>query len=500
MKRPSGSTVVLVSILSLYVGLALVFGRYSGYDEPWYKSAGREWGLHGKFASPELTGNLPNVDPPPEEIYFTYPPLYSILFGVLVRIAGFGWRQCAFYDAVIHVVLVYQVYLLSRKLSGDRLSSWKALIPALAVLPLGIVDGRPDELSICFALAGLLVLLPDRQTWPRLALSGAFFGLCAGTSVAGAVMLGFIAFAAIVTEPRSLARILGACGLWGFAAAVVLGLTVAPILMPYPGAIEQYRAIASVHIHSGNPLSRFLGALQHFRHMILSASLTILIGLVISAFTWRSGGTRRWLRLWLGPILALGFMFATVPQKANYLWFLIPWVVSAIAAELTFGRTRFPRVARAAIALGLFCALLLGVELAGKYAISLATLPPSQRPEFNQRILDSTVPPGATVLAMDSWWFLAGDHLVYDARWSRVTPDMVDYVVLTGNGSTAPGVPLDVRVRKNKDFPLNEDYEVVSDNLNRKPLMLLGRPLTNSAYGFGNIVYRRKSLPKPEKL
>jgi hypothetical protein len=72
MKRPTGPAILLAVILLGYVGVSTVIGRLSGYDEPWYKSAGREWGLHGRFASPELTGFLPDIDPPPEKIYFGF--------------------------------------------------------------------------------------------------------------------------------------------------------------------------------------------------------------------------------------------------------------------------------------------------------------------------------------------------------------------------------------------------------------------------------------------
>lgn len=495
MRRATGPAAVLLAILLSYVALATVIGRFSGYDEPWYKSAGREWGLHGRFASPELTGFLPDVDPPPETIYFVYPPLYSFLFGVLVRVAGFGWRQCVFYDAAIHAVLAGQVYLLARRLGGDRLSPRGALLAALAVLPLGTVEGRPDELAIAFGMAGLLVALRGPITPLRAMASGAIFGLCAGTSVATAVMMGFIAFVVLVTEPVPWFRKALLCLGWGLAAGLVLALVVAPILLPYPRAIDQYFAVARMHVSVGNIATRFVSGLRFLRHLILSNVPVLAVGLALSAFNAGAGGPRRWLRLWVGPLLGLGFMLSTVPNKATYLWFIGPWVLAATVAELAMAWPRMPAWSRGGVGLILAAALALGSEPAIKSSIALASLPAEQRPGYNDRALAEAVPPGTSVLTLDSWWFLARDHVVYDARWACVPPGAIDFVVLSGNGSGAPGRPLGLDIRCNTGFPLRQEYREVSDDLNRRPPTLLGRPITNSAYGFGNIVYRRVPAP-----
>jgi hypothetical protein len=71
-------------------------------DEIFFKAAGREWAATGRFAAPELAGTL-GLEPPLEEVWLPYPPLYPILFGGFVKLFGFGWRVCVAFDAVIHV-------------------------------------------------------------------------------------------------------------------------------------------------------------------------------------------------------------------------------------------------------------------------------------------------------------------------------------------------------------------------------------------------------------
>lgn len=484
----------LAAILIAYVVLSTLIGRFSGFDEPYFKSAGREWGQHGRFASPELTGFLPGVDPPPEKIYFVYPPLYSFLFGVLVRVAGFGWRQCILYDAVIHATLSSLTYGLAQRLGGDRLPRRAALLAALAVLPLGMVWGRPDEMAMVFGLSGLLVAMGGPIGPARATVSGSIFGLCAGTSVGTAVMMGCIAFAVLAIEPVRWPKRFVLCIAWGLAAGAVLALIIAPILIPHPRAIEQYRAIAKTQISVGNVVQRFFGGFQFKRHLILGMVPILLIGLWLSLSTLKTGGYRRWLSLWLGPLLSMAFFFITIPQKATYLWFLGPWLIAATAAELALSWTDLPSWRRGAVALGLAAALVLGSEPTIKEYVSLAGMPASQRPEVNERILSSLIPPGRSVLTLDSWWFLARDHDVYDGRWACIPPEEVDFVVLSGNGSGAPGRPLSFDLHCGESFPLEKNYQPIADNLNRHVPTFLGKAITNSGYGFGNFVLRRNPV------
>ena len=91
-------------ILLVYVVLSTVWGRFSVTDEVFFKSAGREWALHGKFAAPELANSdwYPAGYQPsgaPETAFFAFPPVYPFGFGLLVKFVGFGWRSCVFYDA-----------------------------------------------------------------------------------------------------------------------------------------------------------------------------------------------------------------------------------------------------------------------------------------------------------------------------------------------------------------------------------------------------------------
>jgi hypothetical protein len=84
--------VLLILIALVFLGAMAGLSRLPNIDtdEAFYKAAGRELGMHGRFAAPELTGYL-GVRPPPEEVWLLYPPLYPLLFGGVVSVFGFGW-------------------------------------------------------------------------------------------------------------------------------------------------------------------------------------------------------------------------------------------------------------------------------------------------------------------------------------------------------------------------------------------------------------------------
>jgi hypothetical protein len=279
-------------------------------------------------------------------------------------------------------------------------------------------------------------------------------------------------------------------------AVVVLTLLVAPILLRDPRAIEQYRALARLSVGGGGIGALFDG-FKFKRGLLLAFFPLLFVGLWLSVRNWKTGGAQRWLRLWLGPLAGLAFILISVPGKGTYLWFLTPWLIVAGAAEAAFAWPDLHAWRRTVAVATAFAAVLLGAEQTLKTYLSFAGMPGSQTAEVNAAALAAIVPPGSSVLTTDAWWFLARDRRVYDARFACVDPSAVDYVVLGGNGSGTPGVPQAINSPLcSKRFPL-ESYEPIDDRLNRHLPTLFGRALTNSAYGFGNLVLRRKPPEQP---
>src|SRR6266851_6463502 len=129
--------VALILALATYIVLTLHYGRFQADDEVFFKSAGREWAAHGKFAAPELRG-FRNLDPPVEAVWFAYMPLYTFLFGVFVRMFGFDVMQVTLFDVLIHVALCLSVYALARALTPEA-SPARAVVAAGLAIPLATI-------------------------------------------------------------------------------------------------------------------------------------------------------------------------------------------------------------------------------------------------------------------------------------------------------------------------------------------------------------------------
>jgi hypothetical protein len=119
------------------------------------------------------------------------------------------------------------------------------------------------------------------------------------------------------------------------------------------------------------------------------------------------------------------------------------------------------------------------------------TLAPEQRLPPNVQKLRELIPKGAGVLTDNSWWALGIDRSIYHPAHSDIQDlARIQYFVTDGNGTGQPGVwfpPGNPRY----DAMVRESFEVISDNLPRRPLRIFGVRITNSAYGFGTIVFRR---------
>ena len=252
---PKNKQPLVIFIILTYTLLMSYFGRFSGYDEPFFKGAGREWGTTGRFAATELADSdwYPTtsfkVDVKPEEVFFFYPPLYSLGFGLIVKLFGFGWRQCVFYDAFIRAVLAYAFVQIAHQMSVGKRRDWLITLLSFAILLQGFSE-RPDDLATCLAMIGLLPLIGLSTNRSQIILSGISFGLCAGTSVGAAGMLAMIAITLLLSNSTPWQVRIRDFAIWCSVSAAVFLMVVFPLLYLHPGAINQYRANAATAIKS----------------------------------------------------------------------------------------------------------------------------------------------------------------------------------------------------------------------------------------------------------
>ena len=495
---PKNKQPLVIFIILTYTLLMSYFGRFSGYDEPFFKGAGREWGTTGRFAATELADSdwYPTtsfkVDVKPEEVFFFYPPLYSLGFGLIVKLFGFGWRQCVFYDAFIRAVLAYAFVQIAHQMSVGKRRDWLITLLSFAILLQGFSE-RPDDLATCLAMIGLLPLIGLSTNRSQIILSGISFGLCAGTSVGAAGMLAMIAITLLLSNSTPWQVRIRDFAIWCSVSAAVFLMVVFPLLYLHPGAINQYRANAATAIKSypelfSAPL-QFIGVHIPF---VSSMSGILAVNLLLVPAALRSNNRKYWLRLYCGTLAALLFWFMSVPNKILYLWFVAPWLIALYFSVLSTEWNKVNKILRTFSLALLAFSLLLGSINTIKPIVYISFLPKSQRQDENQRLLNSLIPAKSKVLCTDAWWFIADNREVYDARWTHPDMEKIDFVILSGNGSGKPGFPI-LANEWLEDFPLYDHVHVVNDNLNREVPQFFGVPLSRSSYGFGSLVLERNS-------
>jgi hypothetical protein len=480
---------VLLALQLAYLAWMLLFGRFLGGDEIAYKAAGREWARSGTFAAPELRGFAAWRDPAHPEVLGRGfgPPLYTFGFGLFVKLFGFTPRTNAVYDALIHIALGWATFALalalwsaaavpplSERRHGRRTpqDTWAA-IAAAATLPLGTA-GRPDELGALLAMFGSALVL-RRLDARRAAAAGVLFGLAAGTSiVAAAILLVWPLRAAWDQRRGALRNAVVFC----VCAAIVFALVMLPLVLVIPYGLRQL-----TH-HAGASVSESYGwAIKNSVRYGLAHYLGAAAALVIAAAHLLRAPRREWLALWLPPLAALAALVVFLPVKYYYVWLVVPSLFAAAACAMAaFGRAW--RVAAAAIALVLWCAA------ASRFALMAAvraTMPEDQRMDVNVAMLRHTIPKNAGVMTYDFWPALAGSMRMYSTEAEPPWSD-VDYLVLTGNGSGAPGQPQ--TLRPEQLAYVREHFAPVLDRLNRRAFAL-GPIHTHSAWGYGPLILRR---------
>jgi hypothetical protein len=175
-----------------------------------------------------------------------------------------------------------------------------------------------------------------------------------------------------------------------------------------------------------------------------------------------------------------------------YLWFFTP-VMGLIVIDqcelLWQGGRRLTCAAVGAVALA---GLAMGASHDVLRTSGLILNGPEQRWPHNAELVSRLIPPGATVITSDHWYSLAKQNRIYDPMFSRIDAfNEAQYVVLTGNGAGAFGTRL--QLEPEFEAVIQRDFEVIHDNLNHKPLTLLGLQIGHSSYGMGCVVLKRRS-------
>jgi hypothetical protein len=431
----SPQVAVFLGVVLVYLVFQTALGRLPlSSDEVAYKSAGREWAATGRFGAPELV-NMFNRPTDIENVFFLCTPLYSFLFGLAVKIIGFGWRSCVFYDAVIAVVLA-ALTLRVVDLATDRKHGWIAVFGGLAMLPL-ITHGRPDALGTCFGMVSVLMLWSEAAT-PKLVASGIALGLCAGTSPPAALILGVVGLNRIAWWQSPWAVKIPQAVVWGVIAFATLGLVVAPILLPHPSSVEQFSLNFQAHVAWAArifPLLRIIRDLLGIgddssdRLLKLFVKATVLVGLLTLPSFVGTGRGRSWLKLWLGPLAGFWLLLTLLQHNVLYYRILTPMCIAGIAVSVLQLATMRPKTTAA------LCLMLASCWAASGYIfwrdiLVMLTLPEGQQPGYQARHLPQLVPKGARVFGHGCWWFLAGHCRVIDAWWAHPEMSTIDYVVL----------------------------------------------------------------------
>jgi len=208
---------------------------------------------------------------------------------------------------------------------------------------------------------------------------------------------------------------------------------------------------------------------------------------------WRTGRIRETLALFVAPLVGFG-LISWVREHYTYWWFLQPWfLLVAVIVAADFWWIRRSR-SMATITAGWLAAwvAVASVWPAKNYLIRM-TLAPEQKLTTNVQKLRALIPAGASVLTAAGWWALGKDRTVYDRGSNIKDLSRIEYFVTDSNGTGQPGV---WRRSHNEryDAMIRGKFELVSNTLPKLPVQLLGLRITNSAYGFGMIVLRRRPV------
>ena len=473
--------VLFVIACALALLVETIPGRPPSTDEEFFKSAGRNWAATGHFAAPEVAGRVA-VQPSLDVVYFAQPPLYSFVFGVYTKAVGFGPFQCILFDVLIHLLLAACTVLLARKVFDVPAVYAYAL--GILVLPMG-TRGRPDELAMSLAIAGIVAWTLDMAPGYRALLAGAAFGLCGATSIGAWLFLSplsfLVAYQRGVLNLRTASRALAA-------GAVVALVCVAPILIPHPYAYRQILAHgADQSPELGRELeqgqSRWTSIVQSYedgtrfalrygsKDIAAPVGAVVLIVLCLGAMP--KEGSRKWKQCAVVAAAGMTAQWAILPGKGTYIWFFAPWLLSLSAIVLIRSLPALPSGLRALALVVIVFFVAVGSAIYVKDRLVMATLPRDQAFYRNMDQVRDAIPAGSRVVTREYWWALADKCRVFDPDFSHPSPLNVDYLITNGNGSRVPGQPQPFSPYF-ADYAEENHFAVIEDDLNREPFKIGG--------------------------
>lgn len=476
-------SVIAFSLLTI----AIHWGYPAHQDEIFFKSAGLHWAEGEGWKAPE-EHNFGGWEPPLQEVFASYPPLYPFVFGLAVKCFGFSQTVSNAYDVTIHIVLALVLVLFAQRvLTHNRIIPW--LIGILWLLC--SYPSRPDRLAMLFGYLALVFVLNrnDRQRRVYDILAGLSMGGCLATSFPCTIAMASLMIGAClyrtVSFGQSVVRLLKiglVSGLTGMACLL-------PVMMYHPGAIEQNLA-ATVSITNAIGFTEGLQRLLRF-HLptLLAISILVAMGLPLLILAGRNGTAwkrRDWL-IWYGiPFVPLLFFFVKSTFQGGYHWFVIPWLAVALFIPEIQGRLK--KLIRPTI---LLAAFLLSIAYAQRTTLSAIVTQGDQQVARFQDEVEALVPAGASVIARDYWWLLAKRNQVFDKMIAGDPDLMADYVVISGYASGGLGNPQSLPPNINADT-----YEVVLNSLGQTKPTFFGIPMSRSTFSAGPIVLERKGLSK----
>ncbi len=504
---------VFVVVLATYLVLVFMHGRLFNIDEVFYKAAGGNWAVLGRFAAPELTGRLP-FDPPIEKVFACYPPLYPISFGLYARAFGFGYTQLCLFDALIRVALCVVTACTALRIGaamarreratvtagavckqttcGSTALNWPAVLAGLFVMPLGAI-GRPDDLAIIFgmlACARLLATEGRERYWHV----GVLLGLAAATSLVAAGVFAVVASGLVWTASgSSLRRRCLGIGVMAWVSATVLAAAFVPLLMIDAHAWRQLLDHGADNLRVGGIVGSWRKDWLEGQYVMM-ASLGVFVGsCLLLGWAWRAGQVEKWLRWFPAALGMIVLIVIKTDGKYYYLWFAGPWLVAAVSSLLALGwRERWARGWGIVVGIVVLAGGLYGAQFWVVERLVVARIPSEQRFEAASARIKAVVPPGEPVIASEHWVTFLGRNPVHELTIG-ITPkdrDAVRYIVLTGNGSREPG-----RAQRHPTAMqayADEHFQKIDDHLAREPLRLFGVRITNSAYGWDAAIFERR--------
>jgi hypothetical protein len=471
------------------LALSILRGFPAHQDEIFFKAAGLHWADGQGWNAPE-EHNFGNWEPPLQEVFASYPPLYPFFYGVVVKYAGFSQRTANTYDASIHVLLALALVMFAKQVMGQGLAMpW--VIGGLWLL-CGYAP-RPDRLAMLFGYMAIALVFwrSSRYGKTRDVLAGLALGGCFATSFPCTLALAPLLMGGCFLSSENWNKAVWRIFKIGLIAISTGAACIIPVLLYHSGAIQQNMAATS----SITNTIGFVEGLKHLTRFHIPAVLatSVLLGMG-GAFLFHARervnptAWKLWLVWYAIPAVPLTIFLMKSTFQGGYHWFLIPWLSVALFVPAIHGK--LSETMRGWI---LVAALFVAIAHSQKTNLSSMASGGQQQVLRFQSEVEKLVPAGATVAARDYWWLLARRNQVFDTMVGYRLEQPVDYIVVTGFGSGALGRPQSMPTR------IYEDYEVVLNELGRLRPSIFGLPLSRSTYSAGPLILKRKSLSADQK-